>query len=186
MTPAKVSSEFAARSSATNLVEPQRQTISGRSDRVDSFGPAGNRRDGKDAETEGFEPSEPLRVLHLSRVVHSTGLCDVSRNCLSHPSGTPRRAGRGDRSVGGGFRRVRTVMWCRPWCPGGSEGPHYEFPKRPALRPQARHEARGKESCRRRSSASFRGCRCAWAPCTARARSGSGQSNRSRSLRRPA
>jgi site-specific DNA recombinase len=31
------------------------------------------------AETEGFEPSEPLRVLHLSRVVHSTGLCDVSR-----------------------------------------------------------------------------------------------------------
>ena len=31
------------------------------------------------AETEGFEPSEPVRVLHLSRVVHSTGLCDVSR-----------------------------------------------------------------------------------------------------------
>lgn len=30
------------------------------------------------AETEGFEPSEPLRVLHLSRVVHSAGLCDVS------------------------------------------------------------------------------------------------------------
>lgn len=30
------------------------------------------------AETEGFEPSVPLRGLHLSRVVHSAGLCDVS------------------------------------------------------------------------------------------------------------
>ena len=41
------------------------------------------------AETEGFEPSEPLRVLHLSRVVHSTGLCDVSRYCLAHHSRMP-------------------------------------------------------------------------------------------------
>ena len=31
------------------------------------------------AETEGFEPSEPVRVLHLSRVVHSAGLCRVSQ-----------------------------------------------------------------------------------------------------------
>jgi hypothetical protein len=37
-----------------------------------------NARRRKRAETEGFEPSEPLRVLHLSRVVHSAGLCDVS------------------------------------------------------------------------------------------------------------
>src|SRR4051794_24363938 len=40
--------------------------------------------DVKRAETEGFEPSEPLRVLHLSRVVHSTGLCDVSRLPCHH------------------------------------------------------------------------------------------------------
>ena len=30
------------------------------------------------AETEGFEPSVPQGELHLSRVVHSAGLCDVS------------------------------------------------------------------------------------------------------------
>ena len=33
------------------------------------------------AETRGFEPLVPLRGLHLSRVVHSTGLCDVSSRC---------------------------------------------------------------------------------------------------------
>ena len=36
------------------------------------------------AETAGFEPAVPLRGLHLSRVVHSTGLCDVSSRVLAH------------------------------------------------------------------------------------------------------
>ncbi len=34
------------------------------------------------AETRGFEPLVPVRGLHLSRVVHSAGLCDVSRHPL--------------------------------------------------------------------------------------------------------
>ncbi len=34
------------------------------------------------AETRGFEPLVPLRGLHLSRVVHSAGLCDVSSHVL--------------------------------------------------------------------------------------------------------
>jgi len=37
------------------------------------------------AETVGFEPTVPLQELHLSRVVHSTGLCDVSQ-CDYHPT----------------------------------------------------------------------------------------------------
>ena len=38
------------------------------------------------AETEGFEPSVPQGELHLSRVVHSAGLCDVSWREAKLPS----------------------------------------------------------------------------------------------------
>lgn len=41
------------------------------------------------AETARFELAVPLRGLHLSRVVHSTGLCDISQYCLAHHSRMP-------------------------------------------------------------------------------------------------
>ena len=69
------------------------------------------------AETEGFEPSVPLRGLHLSRVVHSTGLCDVSEYGPTLP-------------------RVRTAPSGASWPPRRSRRQLFDRQDLPALQPE--------------------------------------------------